>query len=48
VVSGWHPGSRNRAARRWDRRDDVLRFTTDMSIRPANNISERGVRLPET
>jgi len=27
-----------------DRRDDVLRFTTDTSIWPTNNISERGVR----
>jgi len=27
-----------------DRRDDVLRCTTDTSIWPANNISERGVR----
>jgi transposase len=31
-----------------DRRDDVLRFTTDTSIWPANNISERGVRPRKT
>jgi transposase len=31
-----------------DRRDDVLRFTTDTSIWPANNISERGVRPLKT
>jgi transposase len=27
-----------------DRREDVLRFTTDTSVWPTNNISERGVR----
>ena len=27
-----------------NRQDDVLRFTTDTSIWPTNNISERGVR----
>ena len=31
-----------------DRRDDVLRFTTDTSIWPTNNISERGVRPLKT
>jgi transposase len=31
-----------------DRRDDVLRFTTDSSIWPTNNISERGVRPLKT
>ena len=31
-----------------DRRDDVLRFTTDTSIWPTNNISERGVRPVKT
>jgi hypothetical protein len=31
-----------------DRRDDVLRFTTDTSIWPTNNISERGVRSLKT
>ena len=30
------------------RRDDVLRFTTDTSIWPTNNISERGVRPLKT
>ena len=31
-----------------DRRDDVLRFTTDTRIWPTNNISERGVRPLKT
>jgi hypothetical protein len=31
-----------------DRRDEVLRFTTDMGIWPTNNISERGVRPLKT
>ncbi len=31
-----------------DRRGDVLRFTTDTSIWPTNNISERGVRPLKT
>jgi transposase len=31
-----------------DRRDDVLRFTMDTRIWPANNISERGVRPLQT
>jgi hypothetical protein len=31
-----------------DRRDDVLRFTTDTSVWPTNNISERGVRPLKT
>jgi hypothetical protein len=31
-----------------NRRDDVLRFTTDTSIWPTNNISERGVRPLKT
>ena len=31
-----------------DRRDDVLRFTTDTTIWPTNNISERGVRPLKT
>ena len=31
-----------------DRRNDVLRFTTDTSIWPTNNISERGVRPLKT
>jgi transposase len=31
-----------------DRQDDVLRFTTDTRIWPANNISERGVRPLKT
>ncbi len=31
-----------------DRRDDVLRFTTDTRIWPTNNISERGVRPNKT
>jgi transposase len=31
-----------------DRRDDVLRFTTNTSIWPTNNISERGVRPLKT
>ena len=31
-----------------DRRDDVLRFTTETSIWPTNNISERGVRPLKT
>jgi transposase len=31
-----------------DRRDDVLRFTTDTSVWPTNNLSERGVRPLKT
>jgi hypothetical protein len=31
-----------------DRRDDVLRFTKDTSVWPANNLSERGVRPRKT
>jgi hypothetical protein len=31
-----------------DRRDDVLRFTTDTSVWPTNSISERGVRPLKT
>jgi transposase len=31
-----------------DRRDDVLRFATDTSVWPTNNISERGVRPLKT
>ena len=31
-----------------DREDDVLRFTTDTTIWPTNNISERGVRPTKT
>lgn len=31
-----------------DRKDDVLRFTTDTSVWPTNNISERGVRPLKT
>jgi transposase len=31
-----------------DRREDVLRFTTDTSVWPTNNISERGVRPLKT
>jgi len=31
-----------------DRQDDVLRFTTDTSVWPTNNISERGVRPLKT
>lgn len=31
-----------------NRRDDVLRFTTDTSIWPTNNISERGARPLKT
>ena len=31
-----------------DREDDVLRFTTDTTIWPTNNISERGVRPLKT
>ena len=31
-----------------DRRDDVLRFTTDTTVWPTNNISERGVRPLKT
>ncbi len=31
-----------------DHRDDVLRFTTDTSIWPTNNLSERGVRPLKT
>ena len=30
------------------RQDDVLRFTTDTSVWPTNNISERGVRPLKT
>ena len=41
--------TRPRAARvLHDRRDDVLRFTTDTSVWPTNNISERGVRPLKT
>jgi transposase len=31
-----------------DRRDEVLRFTTDTGIWPTNNVSERGVRPLKT
>ena len=31
-----------------DRKDDVLRFTTDTSVWPTNNLSERGVRPLKT
>jgi hypothetical protein len=31
-----------------DRRDDMLRFTTDTSVWPTNNLSERGVRPLKT
>jgi hypothetical protein len=31
-----------------DRRDDVLRFTTDTTVWPTNNLSERGVRPLKT
>lgn len=31
-----------------DRRDDVLRFTTDTNVWPTNNLSERGVRPLKT
>ena len=51
------PGPKN-STRQWpgrellefcrDRRNDVLRFTTDTSIWPTNNISERGVRPLKT
>ena len=31
-----------------ERQDDVLRFTTDTSVWPTNNLSERGVRPLKT
>jgi hypothetical protein len=31
-----------------DRQDDVLRFTRDTRVWPTTNISERGVRPPQT
>jgi hypothetical protein len=47
------PGPKNSTRQRpgrelLDRRDDVLRFTTDTNIWPTSSISERGVRPVKT